>query len=130
MAGELEVELTPQGTLAERMRAGGAGIPAFYTPCAANTMIQEGGAPIKYNSDGSVAITSAPREMRRFGDRDYVMEEAIVGDFALVKAWKADKRGNLVFRGTSRNFNADAATAGKICIAEVEVRRARTRTYI
>jgi 3-oxoacid CoA-transferase len=120
LSGELEVELTPQGTLAERLRAGGAGIPAFYTPCAAGTWVQEGGCPIKYNPDGSVAIESTPRELRKFGDREFVMEEAIVGDYALVKAWKADTRGNLVFRSTSQNFNADAATAGKICIAEVE----------
>jgi len=120
LTGELEVELTPQGTLAERMRAGGAGIPAFYTPCAAGTLVQTGGVPIKYNSDGSVDIVSQPRELRRFGDRDYVMEEAIVGDFSIVKAWKADTRGNLIFRGTACNFNADVATAGKICIAEVE----------
>jgi acyl CoA:acetate/3-ketoacid CoA transferase alpha subunit len=95
-----------QGTLAERLRAGGAGIPAFYTPCAAGTLVQEGGTPIKYHADGSVEIESEPRELRRFGGRDYVMEEAIVGDFALVKAWKGDTRGNLVFRGTGRNFNA------------------------
>ena len=120
LTGELEVELTPQGTLAERMRAGGAGIPAFYTPCAAGTMVQEGGSPIKYRADGSVEIESEPREVRNFGGRDFVMEEAIVGDYALVKAWKADTRGNLVFRGTARNFNEDAASAGKICIAEVE----------
>jgi len=120
LTGELEVELTPQGTLAERMRAGGAGIPAFYTPCAAGTIVQEGGTPIKYRADGTVEIESEPRELRRFGERDYVLEEAIVGDFSVVKAWKADTRGNLVFRGTSRNFNADAATAGRVCIAEVE----------
>jgi len=122
LSGQLEVELTPQGTLAERMRAGGAGIPAFYTPCAAGTIVQEGGSPIKYRADGSgeVEIASTPRELRRFGDREFVLEEAIVGDYALVKAWKADTRGNLVFRGTARNFNCDAATAGKICIAEVE----------
>ena len=73
-----------------------------------------------FDNLGSIEIESEPRELRRFGGRDYVMEEAIVGDFALVKAWKGDTRGNLVFRGTSRNFNADAATAGKVCIAEVE----------
>jgi len=122
LGGQLEVELTPQGTLAERMRAGGAGIPAFYTPCAAGTLVQEGGAPIKYKADGSgdIEIASSPRELRQFGKRYFVLEEAIVGDYALVKAWKADTRGNLVFRGTARNFNVDAATAGKICIAEVE----------
>ena len=120
MAGELEVELTPQGTLAERLRAGGAGIPAFYTPCAAGTIVQEGGTPVKYRADGSVEIESEPRELRNFDGRDYVMERAIKGDFSLVKAWKADTRGNLVFKGTARNFNVDAATAGKVCIAEVE----------
>ena len=101
LTGELEVELTPQGTLAERMRAGGAGIPAFYTPCAAGTIVQEGGVPIKYRADGSVEIESEPRELRNFSGRDFVLEEAIVGDYALVKAWKADTRGNLVFRGTA-----------------------------
>jgi len=120
LTGQLEVELTPQGTLAERMRAGGAGIPAFYTPCAVGTIVQEGGVPIKYRSDGSVEIESEARELRRFGERDFVLEQAIKGDFALIKAWKADTRGNLVFRSTARNFNVDAATAGKICIAEVE----------
>ena len=120
LTGELEVELTPQGTLAERMRAGGSGIPAFYTPCAAGTIIQEGGVPIKYRKDGSVEIESSPREIRNFNGRDFVLEQAIVGDFSIVKAWKADTRGNLVFRGTGRNFNVDAAMAGKICIAEVE----------
>merc|ERR1740117_1033952 len=120
LTGELEVELTPQGTLAERLRAGGSGIPAFYTPTAAGTIVQEGGTPIKYNADGSVQIESEPRELRNFDGQDYVMERGIVGDFALVKAQKADTRGNLVFNGTARNFNADAAMSGKICIAEVE----------
>jgi len=106
--------------LAERLRAGGAGIPAFYTPTAFGTVIQEGGFPIKYNSDGSVAITSLPRETRQFNGRNFVMEEAITGDFALIKAWKADTKGNLMFRATSRNFNPDCAKAGKVCIAEVE----------
>lgn len=120
LTGELEVELTPQGTLAERLRAGGAGIPAFYTPTAYGTVIQEGGFPIKYNADKTVAVKSEPRQTRQFGDRHYVMEEAIRGDFSLVKAWKADTEGNLVFRATSRNFNPDCAKAGRICIAEVE----------
>lgn len=83
-------------------------------------MIQEGGFPIKYNADKTVAITSRPRETRKFGDRHYVMEEAITGDFSLIKAWKGDTNGNLVFRATARNFNPDCAKAGKICIAEVE----------
>mgnify|MGYP001091708168 CR=1 FL=1 len=120
LSGELEVELTPQGTLAERLRAGGAGIPAFYTPTAFGTIIQAGGSPIKYNKDGTVAIASEPRPVAKFNGRDYVMETAIVGDYAFVKAWKADPYGNLVFRNSARNFNPPAAKAGKITIAEVE----------
>ena len=120
LSGELEVELTPQGTLAERIRAGGAGIPAFYTPTAYGTVIQEGGFPIKLNPDGTTNIGSEPREVREFNGRHYVMERAITGDYALVKAWKGDTRGNLVFRGTTKNFNVDAAKAGRITIAEVE----------
>eukprot|EP00128_Syssomonas_multiformis_P008034 Colp12_sorted_trinity150504_noHs@16516 len=120
LSGELEVELTPQGTLAERIRAGGAGIPAFYTPTAYGTIIHEGGAPIKYNKDGSIAIPSQPRESRSFNGRNYIMEEAITGDFALVKAWKADTVGNLVFRKTAQNFNTPCAKAAKVTIAEVE----------
>ena len=120
LTGALEVELTPQGTLAERLRAGGAGIPAFYTPTAYGTNIQEGGVPVKYNEDGTVAITSAPKEVRGFNGRQYVMEEAITGDFSLVKAWKGDLHGNLVFRASSMNFNPDCAKAGRVCIAEVE----------
>lgn len=120
LTGELEVELTPQGTLAERIRAGGAGIPAFYTPTAYGTLIEEGNFPIKYNKDGTVAIASEGREVREFNGQKYVMEEGITGDFALVKAWKGDTRGNLVFRGTARNFNPPVATAGTITVAEVE----------
>lgn len=120
LTGELEVELTPQGTLAERLRAGGAGIPAFYTPCGYGTMIQEGGLPIKYHPDGGIAIRSEPREAREFDGRMYVMERGITGDFSLVKAWKGDTLGNLIYRGTARNFNPMIAAAGKICIAEVE----------
>ena len=112
--------MTPQGTLAERIRAGGAGIPAFYTPTAYGTLIEEGDFPIKYNPDGSVAIASPGRESREFNGKPHVMEEAITGDFAFVKAWKGDTRGNLVYRGTARNFNPPAATAGKVTIAEVE----------
>ncbi|KAL0481653.1 3-oxoacid CoA-transferase [Acrasis kona] len=120
LSGELEVELIPQGTLAERMRAAGAGIPAFYTPTAVGTVIQEGGFPIKFNEDGSVAIASKPRESRVFDDKVYLMEEAIKGDVAIIKAWKADRHGNLQFRRTARNFNPQAAQAARICIAEVE----------
>lgn len=102
MSGELEVELVPQGTLAERMRAGGAGIPGFYTPTGVGTKVAEG------------------KEVRNFDGREYVLERGIIGDFALVKAWKGDKFGNLVFRKTARNFNPLAAMAGKITVAEVE----------
>ena len=102
LSGELEVELVPQGTLAERMRAGGAGIPAFFTPTGAGTRVAEG------------------KEARLFQGRECVLEAGIFADFALVKAWKADRLGNLVFRKTARNFNPMAATCGKICIAEVE----------
>jgi 3-oxoacid CoA-transferase len=102
------------------MRAGGAGIPAFYTSTAYGTTIQEGGTPIKFNSDKTVAIQSQPKEVREFNGRKYIMETAITGDFALVKAWKGDTDGNLIFRSTARNFNPDCARAGKITIAEVE----------
>ena len=118
--GSLALELTPQGTLAERLRAGGAGIPAFYTPTAVGTDIHNGGFPIKYKEDGSVEIASKPRETREFNGKKYLMEEAIRGDFALIKAWKADTRGNLVFRGTARNFNPDCARAADVCIVEAE----------
>jgi len=120
LTGGLEVELTPQGTLAERLRAGGAGIPAFFTPTAYGTIIQEGGFPIKYRADKSVEIASEPREAREYNGKMYVLEEAIVGDYGIIKAWKGDKNGNLVFRATARNFNPDCARAAKIAIAEVE----------
>lgn len=84
--------------MAERVRAGGAGIPAFFTPTAFGTLVQEGGAPIKYDSNGKVVIASEPRQIANFNGKDYIMEEAITGDYALVKAWKADEEGNLVFR--------------------------------
>merc|ERR1711936_405645 len=95
LKGELEVELTPQGTLAERVRAGGAGVPAFFTPTAYGTLVHEGGSPIKYAKDGSIEIPSKPREERMFNGRNFIMEEAITGDYSLVKAWKADRAGNL-----------------------------------
>lgn len=98
LTGELEVELVPQGTLAERVRAGGAGIPAFYTATGSGTMFSKGGIPIKYKSDGDVAIESEPKEVRSFDNRNYVLEKGITGDFALIKAWKADKKGNLIFK--------------------------------
>jgi len=120
LQGELEVELTPQGTLAERVRAGGAGIPAFFTPTAYGTLVHEGGSPIKYNKDGTIAIHSKSREERVFNERNFIMEEGITGDFALIKAWKADKAGNLVFRKTANNFNLPMAKAAKVTIVEVE----------
>ena len=102
LAGELEVEFCPQGTLAERMRAGGAGIPGFYTKTGVGTQVAEG------------------KEVKSFNGEDYILERGIFADLAIVKAWKADTSGNLVFRKTARNFNAPAATCGKICVAEVE----------
>src|SRR5690606_27740707 len=102
LSGELELEFNPQGTLAERIRAGGAGIPAFFTATGVGTLVAEG------------------KEVRRFGDRDYVMGTALVADLSIIKAWKGDERGNLVFRKTARNFNPMMATAGKVCVAEVE----------
>lgn len=120
LAGELEVELTPQGTLAERLRAGGAGIPAFFTPAGVGTPVSDGGLPWRYASDGSVAVASPPKETRVFGDKRYVMELGINADFALVHAVKGDTAGNLVFDKTAMNFNPLAAMAGKITIAQVE----------
>jgi acyl CoA:acetate/3-ketoacid CoA transferase alpha subunit len=105
LEGELEVELTPQGTLAERVRAGGAGIPAFYTSTGVGTQVHKGGIPIKYDGNGLPDILSKPRELREFGDKKYIMEESITGDFALVKAYKGDALGNLVFKGAAQNFN-------------------------
>ena len=120
LSGELEVELCPQGTLAERLRAGGAGVPAFYTPTGAGTAVSEGGLPLKYASDGSVAKASPKKEVREFDGRSYVLERAITGDYAIVKAWKGDRFGNLVYRHTAMNFNPMCASAGTITIAEVE----------
>ena len=120
LAGELSVEFTPQGTLAERMRAGGAGIPAFYTTAGVGTQVVEGGLPVRYNADGTVAETSKPKETREFGGQLYVLEESIRADFALVHAHKGDRYGNLVFNKTAMNFNPDAAMSGKTTIAQVE----------
>ena len=102
LSGELEVEFSPQGTLAERMRAGGAGIPGFYTKTGVGTLVAEG------------------KESKVFGGQEYILEEGIFADLALVKAWKADETGNVVFRKTARNFNVPAATCGKVCVVEVE----------
>ncbi|MDH6279125.1 CoA transferase subunit A [Prescottella agglutinans] len=120
LSGELEVELTPQGTLAERMRAGGAGIPAFYTPAGVGTPVSEGGLPWRYHPDGSVAVASPPKETREFGGKTFVLEESIVADFALVHAEIGDTEGNLVFNKTAMNFNPLAAMAGRVTIAQVE----------
>uniref|UniRef100_U3EQN6 Succinyl-CoA:3-ketoacid-coenzyme A transferase n=1 Tax=Micrurus fulvius TaxID=8637 RepID=U3EQN6_MICFL len=120
LCGELEVELTPQGTLAERIRAGGAGIPAFFTSTGYGTLVQEGGSPIKYNNDGTVALASDPREVREFDGRHYIMEKSITGDFALVKAWKSDRAGNIIFRKTARNFNQPMCKAARTTVVEVE----------
>jgi 3-oxoacid CoA-transferase subunit A len=102
LAGELEVEFTPQGTLAERMRAGGAGIPGFYTKTGVGTLVAEG------------------KDVKSFGGQDYILEQGLFADLAIVKGWKADTTGNVVFRKTSRNFNVPAATCGKVCVVEVE----------
>ncbi|MFE3381810.1 CoA transferase subunit A [Streptomyces anulatus] len=120
LAGELEVELIPQGTLAEKLRAGGAGIPAFFTPAGVGTPVSEGGLPWRYHPDGSVAVASPPKEVRQYAGRRYVLEEAITTDYALVHALIGDTDGNLVFDKAARNFNPPAATAGRICIAQVE----------
>ncbi len=120
LSGELEVELCPQGTLAERLRAGGCGIPAFYTSAGDGTMVADGGLPWRYNADGSVAIASPKKETRVFGGREYVLEEGIVCDFALVRASVGDRDGNLIFHKATRNFNPLCAMAGRATIAEVE----------
>jgi 3-oxoacid CoA-transferase/3-oxoacid CoA-transferase subunit A len=120
LAGELEVELTPQGTLAERLRAGGAGIAAFYTPTGAGTAISEGGLPVRYAEGGTPTKFSPKKETREFGGRTHVLEPAITGDFAIVKAWRGDRLGNLVYRHTAMNFNPMMATAARVTIAEVE----------
>lgn len=133
LSGELEVELTPQGTLAEKLRAGGAGIAGFYTRTGVGTQIAEGGLPWRYDEQGQVVLSSPAKETRTFTvtsreadgststqDHEFVLEEAIATDFALVRAWKGDRHGNLVFRTTSRNFNPLCAMAGRVTIAEVE----------
>ena len=124
LSGELEVELTPQGTLAERMRAGGSGIPAFFTATGGGTQVAEGGLPWRYDDAGNVVVSSPAKETRDFvingESREYVLEEAIVADFGLVRAWKGDRHGNLVYRDSARNFNPLAAMCGRLTIAEVE----------
>jgi 3-oxoacid CoA-transferase subunit A len=114
------VVLTPQGTLAEKLRAGGAGIPAFFTKAGVGTQVSDGGLPQKYDADGGIAVASEPKEVRSFAGVDYVLEEALTPDFGLVHAWKGDRHGNLVFHATAMNFNPLCAMAGRITIAEVE----------
>lgn len=122
--GTLEVELTPQGTLAEKLRAGGSGIAAFFTTTGVGTQVAEGGLPQRYAPDGRVAKASAPKEVRTFvvegQERQFVLEEAITTDFALVHAKRGDRHGNLVFNKSARNFTPLAAMAGRVCIAQVE----------
>jgi 3-oxoacid CoA-transferase subunit A len=120
LSGELEVELCPQGTLAERLRAGGSGIPAFYTPAGVGTWVADGGLPWRYAPDGMVALASAPKEVREFDGDEYVLERGIVCDFGLVRAAVGDRHGNLVYAKSARNFNPLCAMSGRITIAEVE----------
>ena len=126
LSGELDVELNPQGTLAERIRAGGAGIPAFYTATGVGTAVSDGGLPIRYGKDGAIAVASPKKEVRTLVDprtgkeRQYVQETGLFADFCLVRAWKADRFGNLVFRKTARNFSPMMCTAAKVTIVEAE----------
>lgn len=125
LEGELELELVPQGTLAEKMRAGGAGIAAFYTRSGVGTQVAEGGIPVKYDAAGNVVEKSAPKEVRSFRSHaghelEYALEESIVTDYALVHALRGDRHGNLVFNKSARQFSPPAAMSGRICIAQVE----------
>jgi 3-oxoacid CoA-transferase subunit A len=128
LAGELEVELTPQGTLAERLRAGGTGIAAFFTATGVGTQVADGGLPWRYdglgNEPGNVIVSSPAKQTQVFstpdGDKEFVLERAIVADFGLVRAWKGDRHGNLVYRESAGNFNNLAAMSGRVTIAEVE----------
>jgi len=124
LAGEVEVQLTPQGTLAEKLRAGGAGIPAFYTPTGVGTQVAEGGLPWRYDAQGRVAVASPSKPVERFTvrgiEREFVREQAITADFALVRAAHGDRAGNLTFHASARNFNPLCAAAGAVTIAEVE----------
>jgi len=124
LQGELEVELTPQGTLAERMRAGGSGIAAFFTRTGVGTQVAEGGLPWRYDDQGNVVKASPPKRVEKFdtpdGELDFVLEPSIIADFGLVRAWRGDRHGNLVYRDSARNFNPLAAMCGRVTIAEVE----------
>jgi 3-oxoacid CoA-transferase subunit A len=120
LSGELHVELTPQGTLAERLRAGGTGIGAFFTPTGVGTLVAEGGLPWRYDANGTVILASPPKEVRTIQGREMVLEEAISTDVALVRAAVADRAGNCVFHAAARNFNPVAAMAGRLTIVEAE----------
>jgi 3-oxoacid CoA-transferase subunit A len=120
LSGELTVELTPQGTLAERLRSGGAGVGAFFTPTGVGTLVSGGGLPWRYHADGTVALASPPKEVRTFQGREMVLEESIVTDVALVRAAVVDRAGNCVFHASARNFNVPAAMAGRLTIVEAE----------
>ncbi|MFH1808488.1 MAG: CoA transferase subunit A [Pseudomonadota bacterium] len=120
LQGELEVELNPQGTLAERLRAGGAGIPAFYTPTGYGTAVADGGLPQLYDGQGGVKKGSEKKECREFDGKMYVLERALTADFAIIKAYRGDTHGNLVFRKTARNFAPMMCAAAKVTIVEVE----------
>lgn len=124
LSGELELELTPQGTLAEKLRAGGSGIAAFYTRTGVGTQVQEGGLPQRYNADGTVAKASEPKPTAVFdvdgSPEEFVLEEAITADFSLVHALRGDRHGNLVFNKAARQFSPQAAMSGRVCIAQVE----------
>ena len=124
LGGEIEVELTPQGTLAERLRAGGAGIAAFFTPTGVGTLVADGGMPWRYDGAGGVRVASPPKEVRELSlggrSREYVLEQGIVTDVALVRAAVADRHGNAVFHAAARNFNPAAAMAGRVTVLETE----------
>jgi len=124
LSGELELELSPQGTLAERMRAGGSGIPAFFTPAGVGTEVADGGLPWRYDRSGNVALASPPKHKQVFatsnGPKECVLEHALVADFGLVRAWRGDRYGNLMYRQAARNFNPVVAMCGRVTIAEVE----------
>ncbi|BCL28610.1 CoA transferase subunit A [Streptomyces aurantiacus] len=124
LAGRIEVELTPQGTLAERLRAGGAGIAAFFTPTGVGTVVAEGGLPRRYDAGGDVSVASPAKEVRTFmvrgRARDFVLEESIVTDYAFVRAAVADRHGNAVFHAAAMNFNPDVAMAGRVTVVEAE----------
>ncbi len=120
LSGELEVELTPQGSLAERLRSAGVGISAFLTLTGMGTQVADGGIPLRYGSDGSVALLSPPKPTTELDGVTYVLERALPADFALIRAWKGDRHGNLVFRKAARNFNPVCAMSARTAIAEVE----------